>query len=173
MEANTVIPVKYNSMESALKLYVVAYRRMLWAVLTNCTSAAATGCTMAAATGCMRAVFDCIRIAWGRCRQPLISLDIVIIWAILLLTITVPVAFLCIEIYKSDGAHVYSRWDVLSVESLYEICLEIMFRAKAFLVHGILHLSTSRQPFTGRGCSIMKAAMLWKQVKEPVVQDRS
>lgn len=78
IKANTVILLKYNSMESALKLYVMVDIRMLWAayelykaVARSCTMAAAkictladvTSCTMAAVTSCMKAAFDCISIA--------------------------------------------------------------------------------------------------------------
>lgn len=87
IKANTVILLKYNSMESALNLYVMVDIRMLWAAyelykavarsctmaaVTSCTMAsaksstmaAAKSCTMAAVTSCMKAAFDCISIAW-------------------------------------------------------------------------------------------------------------
>ncbi len=78
IKANTVILLKYNSMESALKLYVMVDIRLLWAayelykaVAKSCTMASAKSstmaaakiCTMAAVTSCMKAAFDCICIA--------------------------------------------------------------------------------------------------------------
>ena len=86
IKANTVILLKYNSMESALKLYVMVDIRLLWAAyelykavaksctmaaatsctmaaVTSCTMAAVTSCTMADVTSCMKAAFDCICIA--------------------------------------------------------------------------------------------------------------
>ena len=78
IKANTVILLKYNSMESALKLYVMVDIRLLWAAyelykaavtsctmadVTSCTMADVTSCTMAAVTSRMKAAFDCICIA--------------------------------------------------------------------------------------------------------------
>lgn len=62
INANTVILLKYNSMESALKLYVMVDIRMLWAAY-ELYKAFARSCTMAAVLSCMKAAFDCISIA--------------------------------------------------------------------------------------------------------------